>query len=120
MHGRLTIAFALTIVSLPAPARPRDDAMAVIEKAVQAFGGATVLDKYPAGRVQKKGIIVLQGAEVPYSSQGVYQLPDNVRIGFTTPLLAELTGNLLHRSDINVLKLPHATADRLAICSAVG
>lgn len=43
------------------------------------------------------------------------QLPDNVRIGFTTPSLADLTGDLLHRPDVNVLKPPHATADRLAI-----
>ena len=43
------------------------------------------------------------------------QAPDNVRIGFSTPLLAELAGNLRHSSDINVLKPPQATGDRLVM-----
>src|SRR5262245_16515099 len=40
------------------------------------------------------------------------QAPDNVRIGFSTPFLADLSGNLLHSSDVNILKPPYATADR--------
>ena len=43
------------------------------------------------------------------------QPSDNVRIGFSTPLLADLSGNLLHNSDVNVLKPPYATADRLVM-----
>jgi catechol 2,3-dioxygenase-like lactoylglutathione lyase family enzyme len=39
--------------------------------------------------------------------------PDNVRIGFSTPLLADLAGNLRHSSDVTVVKQPYATADRL-------
>ena len=41
------------------------------------------------------------------------QLPDNVRLGFSTPLLADLSGNILHSSDMTVVKAPYATADRL-------
>jgi catechol 2,3-dioxygenase-like lactoylglutathione lyase family enzyme len=41
------------------------------------------------------------------------QPPDNVRIGFSTPLLADLAGNIQHGSDVKVLKPPYATADRL-------
>ena len=41
------------------------------------------------------------------------QAPDNVRIGFSTPLLADLAGNLRHNADVNILKQPHASADRL-------
>src|SRR5262249_24705046 len=41
------------------------------------------------------------------------QAPDNVRIGFSTPLLADLAGNLRHSSNVNVVKQPYATADRL-------
>jgi len=43
------------------------------------------------------------------------QLPDNVRIGFSTPSLAELAGSLRHNSDANVLKPPYATADRIVM-----
>jgi catechol 2,3-dioxygenase-like lactoylglutathione lyase family enzyme len=43
------------------------------------------------------------------------QPPDNVRIGFSIPLLAELSGNLRHSSDVNILKQPYATADRLVM-----
>jgi catechol 2,3-dioxygenase-like lactoylglutathione lyase family enzyme len=43
------------------------------------------------------------------------QAPDNVRIGFSTPLLAEMAGNLRHSSDVNVVKQPHVAADRLVM-----
>jgi hypothetical protein len=61
------------------PADARDEPKAIIDKAIDAHGGATVLDKYPAGRVQKKGTISLQGTDYPFTSQGVYYLPDSVR-----------------------------------------
>jgi catechol 2,3-dioxygenase-like lactoylglutathione lyase family enzyme len=56
--------------------------------------GGFVLELYPAGEGQA---------------------PDNVRIGFSTPLLADLSGNLRHSSDVNILKQPYATADRLVM-----
>ena len=43
------------------------------------------------------------------------QAPDNVRIGFSTPLLADLSGNLRHSSDMNIVKQPYAVADRLVM-----
>lgn len=43
------------------------------------------------------------------------QPPDNVRIGFSTPLLADLAGDLRHNSDVNIVKQPYATADRLVM-----
>jgi hypothetical protein len=41
------------------------------------------------------------------------QAPDNVRLGFSTPLLADISGNVLYSPDIKVAKPPYATADRL-------
>jgi len=38
---------------------------------------------------------------------------DNVRLGFSTPLLADLARNILHAADVTVLKAPYATTDRL-------
>ena len=43
------------------------------------------------------------------------QPPDNVRIGFSTHLLADLAGDLRHSSGVNVVKQPYATADRLVM-----
>jgi len=43
------------------------------------------------------------------------QSSDNVRIGFSIPLLADLAGNLRHTSDVNIVKQPYATADRLVM-----
>jgi lactoylglutathione lyase len=43
------------------------------------------------------------------------QAPDNVRIGFSTPLLADLSGTLRRSTDMNILKQPYATADRLVM-----
>ena len=49
---RSLLLLALAIVITPA-ARAQEEARAVIEKAVQAHGGAA-LDKYPAGRAKAK------------------------------------------------------------------
>jgi lactoylglutathione lyase len=43
------------------------------------------------------------------------QTPDNVRIGFSTPSLADLSGNLRHGLDVNILKQPYTVADRLVM-----
>jgi lactoylglutathione lyase len=43
------------------------------------------------------------------------QVPDNVRLGFSTALLADLSGNFLHSSEVTVLKPPYATADQLVM-----
>ena len=43
------------------------------------------------------------------------QPSDNVRFGFSTPLLADLAGNLRNSSDVNIVKQPYATADRLVM-----
>ena len=43
------------------------------------------------------------------------QTPENVRIGFSTPLLADLAGNLRHSADVTILRQPYATVDRLVM-----
>jgi hypothetical protein len=41
------------------------------------------------------------------------QAPDGIRIGFSTPSLAELVGDLRHNADVNIVKQPYTTADRV-------
>jgi catechol 2,3-dioxygenase-like lactoylglutathione lyase family enzyme len=43
------------------------------------------------------------------------QSPDNVRIGLSTPLLADLAGDLRHNTDVNIVKQPYTTADRIVM-----
>jgi lactoylglutathione lyase len=43
------------------------------------------------------------------------QAADGVRLGFSTPLLAHIAGNIHHCSDVTVLKPTYATADRLVM-----
>jgi lactoylglutathione lyase len=43
------------------------------------------------------------------------EMPDRVRLGFSTPMLADVSANVLHRSDVTVLKPPYATADYLIL-----
>ena len=43
------------------------------------------------------------------------QLPDNVRLGFSTPVLADVSGAIRHNPEVTMLKPPYATADRLVL-----
>jgi hypothetical protein len=58
------------------PAVRGQDAKAVIEKAIEAHGGAANLDKYAGGRAKSKGTIVLKGTEFPFTAERVYLLPN--------------------------------------------
>ena len=48
----------------------------VIEKAIEAHGGAALFKKYPAGQATSKGKMTLLGMEVTMTSEGTYLLPD--------------------------------------------
>ena len=58
----------------------------------------------------EKGGFVL---ELYPASQG--HPPDNVRLGFSTPLLADVSGAVRQNPEVTVLKPPYATADRLVL-----
>ena len=65
-------------------------------------------DKGPEHYASQNSGFVLELYPVPDG-----QTPDNVRLGFSVPLLADLAGNVRHSSEVTVLKPPYATADRL-------
>jgi hypothetical protein len=88
----LTLAFALA----PA-ARAQDDARTIIEKAIQAHGGAAALDKYVAGRSKAKGKIVFRNTEYPYTAQTVFHLPDRIKVA------SEITAPGLRRNTVQIL-----------------
>jgi hypothetical protein len=63
-----------------ASTRADDAVRELIEKAIQAHGGAATIDKYPSGRAKVKGTVLLQGTEYPFVLERVYQMPGKLRI----------------------------------------
>ena len=82
---RTLLALTLAVALTPA-ACGQDAARAVVEKAVQAHGGAA-LDKYPAGKAKAKGTIILQGTEFPFTSDLTYQMPGKARTTFEVVIM---------------------------------
>src|SRR3954466_1731952 len=70
----------LTLVLVAAPAAAQDDPKAVIQKAIQAKGGADHIDRYPAAVIETKGTLVQGGQAVPFTARTVYELPNRGRI----------------------------------------
>ena len=70
----------LTLILVAAPAAAQDDPKAVIQKAVQAKGGADRIDRYPAAVIESKGMLFQGGHAVPFTARTVYELPDRGRI----------------------------------------
>ena len=75
MRTLFTVIFAA--VAIPV-AHGQDAARAVVEKAIEAHGGAA-LDKYPAGRSKVKGTIVLRGSDFPFTMDRVFQMPGKLK-----------------------------------------
>lgn len=74
-----TSRFAVLALALLASPAAAQDAKAVIEKAVQAHGGADRIDRYPAAIVETKGTVFQLGHVIPFTSRSLYQLPDKCK-----------------------------------------
>jgi hypothetical protein len=77
MRTTVSLTVALLLVTT---ARADDQARGIIEKAIEAHGGATVLDKYPAGVAKSKGTIALKGTDYPFTLERVFFAPNKLRI----------------------------------------
>lgn len=79
---RVAASFGLAILGLlgyAVPGTAQDDAKGVIEKAIEAHGGAEALEKYPAGKVEGSGTIALLGSELDMTLESMYQLPSKMK-----------------------------------------
>jgi hypothetical protein len=77
MSRLLALALPL-LAALPAAAqdgKPED----VVARAIEAAGGAEVLNKYPAGKVTAKGTLTAAGADVPVVVEQSYHVPGRAR-----------------------------------------
>jgi hypothetical protein len=80
MNWRNGVSLTLAAIALAAPARGADvDARAVVEKALQASGGAEKLAKLKAVVVTAKGTIAFPGAEVNAAREDQFRLPGRWR-----------------------------------------
>ena len=68
-----------------AAAKPNIDpeAKKVIEKAIDAVGGAAALEKYPASNAKIKGEMTAFGLDIPFEGDLVAQRPDKARLAMT-------------------------------------
>src|SRR5688572_20657703 len=57
----------------------KDDARAIIEKAIKAQGGEEKLAPFKAGRWKGKGTMTMQGRTIPVTMELVYELPDKYK-----------------------------------------
>ena len=86
MRILLTSAALLAVAALTTraddakPAKPDARAMAVIEKAITATGGAEALTKYPVSTAKVKGVLSQQGIEADFTGEVTYQAPDKFRL----------------------------------------
>jgi hypothetical protein len=70
----------LVAVLAVAPVAGADDAAAVVKKAIDAHGGAAVLDRLRAGTSKLKGDMVVQGTPLEFTGEVVYELPGKFRL----------------------------------------
>jgi hypothetical protein len=69
------LALLLVLFPLVAPAAQDGKPEDVIGRAVEAAGGAAVLDKHPAGRVTAKGVMFTAAGEVAVTVEQTYHVP---------------------------------------------
>lgn len=62
-----------------APAPSDEEAQGVVERAIKAHGGIDRLSRVHADRVTSKGVLVVNGAETPFTSETTVQLPGQFR-----------------------------------------
>jgi hypothetical protein len=89
---------------LPTVRAADDEARAIIDKAIKAHGGEEVLSKYKAGQFKNKGKLSLGGAEVEFTQNVSFMLPDK----FKEALEMKIGGQ-----DVNIVTL--ANGDKLSI-----
>lgn len=80
MRKLLLAACAAGLCLGAASASPSDDeAQGIIERAIKAHGGLDRLSRVRADRLASKGVLIVNGAETPFTSETTVQLPGQFR-----------------------------------------
>jgi hypothetical protein len=90
-----------------ASANDRDDALAVIDQAIQARGGAEALAKVHIAVRSSEGVLYQGGVEVPFTDQTTSDLPDRwreaVEIDKKVPYTVAITGDKGWQSSVGTV-----------------
>jgi hypothetical protein len=98
-QGWTRVVGALVVCGLaagPAAADDRAAALAVVERAVKAHGGAEVLGRAAAAVRTGKGVLLVGGSEVPFTTDEALNLPNSLRVRVEvgrTEMVRVLNGN---------------------------
>jgi hypothetical protein len=79
---RTTLFTLLGGALIAAPAAAQDDPKAIIQKAIDAQGGAEKLGRFKGGRAAVKGTVSVQGQQVPVTGEILFQYPLQARARF--------------------------------------
>ncbi len=96
----------MAIVIATAPAAAQNKPEEVVNKAIQAHGGLTILKKFPAGTSKIAGKVSINGMDFPYSGSLVFTIPGRVRSEMTmkTPgqnvtVVQVVNGDKVHQTE---------------------
>ena len=86
---------AVAAVAITGAARADDApaARAIIDKAIQASGGADKIDKYRTHSFEEKGTYYGMGAGLPYTAKAIIQRPNKMRLEITNVFTLVVNGN---------------------------
>src|SRR5262245_31033784 len=73
----------------PTASSRAETAKEVIQKAVDAMGGAETNKKYPAARATNKGKISVMGLEIELEGEAAYMLPDKAKTTMKMEVLGQ-------------------------------
>jgi len=84
----LAAVVTLTLTAGAQTPAPAEDAPAILRRAVQAHGGAELINKYPAAKIKSKGCMVVPLYPQPadFTSLVTYQMPDRFKQVLTVNL----------------------------------
>lgn len=90
----LTLMIAL-ISLFPASVQAEESnaALSLVDRAIAAMGGRTKLAKFKAYTFEAKGVLYVKGRESPLSSDGVAQLPGQIKVTHNGVVTSMVNGN---------------------------
>ncbi len=109
----------LTVVALATGTGfAQDTAEAVVKKAIEAHGGADVLNKYKAGSASIKGEMAVFGMDLTFTGEMTYFLPDKYKMTINADVagqklaIVQIANGGKYKQTINNMATPLKEAER--------
>lgn len=114
----------LAVAALTVAPTRADDAAAVVKKAIAAHGGAEALNKYTAGSYKIKGDMTVQGTDLDFTGDILYQLPAKFRMTIDANLggqkltVVQVTNGKKHKTTLNGMEQKMSAAEKAELDQA--